>query len=94
MIMNISIRALTFADIPDADRILCAAFRTKDSRATELHRYLTLQSDGWFAAEIENKLVGTVGAVVYDTFAYLGLMAVDPSVQRQGIARQLMQHAL
>jgi predicted N-acetyltransferase YhbS len=92
--MNISIRALTYADIPDADRVICAAFRATDSRATELHRYLTLQSDGWFAAEIENKLVGTVGVVVYDTFAYLGLMAVDPAMHRQGIARKLMQHAL
>ena len=92
--MNLSIRALTIADIGAADQILGAAFRTADSRRPELQRYLGLQPEGWFVAEADGKLVGTVGAVDFGTFAYLGLMAVDPAMQRRGIARALMQHVL
>ena len=92
--MKLAIRALTFADIDEADRILGSAFRTSDSRRAELQLYLALQPDGWFAAECDGKLTGTVGAIDYGAFAYLGMMAVDPPMQRRGIARVLMQHAL
>jgi predicted N-acetyltransferase YhbS len=92
--VNTSIRALALSDIDEADRILSSAFRTSDSRRTELQHYLTLQPNGWFAAECDGKLTGTVGAVNFGEFAYLGMMAVDPPMQRRGIARALMQHAL
>jgi ribosomal protein S18 acetylase RimI-like enzyme len=92
--VNLAIRSLTVADVPDADRVVCAAFRATESRITEIHRYIKLQPDGWFAAQVDGKLVGTVGAVIFNSFAYLGMMAVDPTMHRQGIARKLMQHVL
>jgi len=39
-------------------------------------------------------VVGTVGAMDYGPFAYIGLMAVHPSAQRRGIGLMLMQRLL
>jgi predicted N-acetyltransferase YhbS len=92
--VNISIRQLAAPDFPEADRIIRSAFRTDDNRLAELERYLTFQTNGFFGAECDGKLTGTVGAVDFGAFAYLGMMAVDPSMQRRGIARALMQYIL
>lgn len=92
--VSLSIRNLAASDIDEAGRILGAAFRTSESRREELERYLAMQPDGWFGAEFNGRLVGTVGTVDFGAFAYLGAMAVDPPMQRGGIARALMQQAL
>jgi predicted N-acetyltransferase YhbS len=92
--MNLEIRVMTEADFEAADVILRAAFGTSDSRVADLRRYRGLQPDGWFVAEADGNLAGTVGAVIFGSFAYIGSMAVAPAMQRRGIARALMQHVL
>ena len=92
--MNLSIRLVTEADFEPADVVLRAVFGTPDSRIADLRRYSGLQPDGWFVAEADGKLASTVGAVIFGSFAYIGLMAVTPPMQRRGIARALMQHVL
>ncbi len=92
--MNLVIRRMTEADFESADVVLRAAFGTPDNRIADLRRYSGLQPDGWFVAEVDGNLVGTVGAVIFGSFAYIGLMAVAPAMQRRGIARALMQHVL
>jgi predicted N-acetyltransferase YhbS len=94
MMMDLSIRLMTEADFKQADVVLRAAFGTPDSRLADLRRYSGLQPDGWFVAEVDGELAGTVGAVIFGSFAYIGLMAVAPSMQRRGIARALMQQVL
>ena len=90
----IAIRPLVTADVPAADAILMAAFGGRESRQSDLGRYLAIQPDGWFLATYGGVAAGTVGAMDYGPFAYIGLMAVDPPLQRRGIARALMQHLL
>ncbi|MEW5717418.1 MAG: GNAT family N-acetyltransferase [Chloroflexota bacterium] len=92
--MSLSIREMTEADFESADVVLRAAFGTPDSRIADLRRYSGLQPDGWFVAEVDGKIAGTVGAVIFGSFAYIGLMAVAPAMQRRGIARALMRHVL
>jgi predicted N-acetyltransferase YhbS len=92
--MNLSIRLMTESDFELADVVLRAAFGTPDSRIADLRRYSGLQPDGWFIAEVDGALVGTIGAVIFGSFAYIGLMAVAPPMRRRGIARALMQHVL
>lgn len=92
--MKPEICTLTSHDIPAADTILCMAFGTPGSRAEELHRCLSLQPDGWLLALIDGEPVGMVGAIDYGPFAWVGLMAVHPKVQRQGIGYLLMSHIL
>ena len=92
--MPLSIRLMTEGDLARADVVLRAAFGTPDSRIPDLRRYCSLQPDGWFVAEADGELAGTVGVVILGSFAYIGSMAVAPALQRRGIARALMQHVL
>lgn len=92
--MNIEIRPLTQNDIPAADRVLSLAFGTPGSRAEDLRRCLALQPDGWRMASCDGQLVGTVGAVDYGSFAWIGLMAVHPDQQQHGIGGLLMADIL
>ncbi len=84
------IRLLTPSDVPAADAVLMAAFDGAESRAVDLRRYLEFQPDGWLIAERDGRLVGMGGAVDYGAYAFIGLVAVDPACQRQGIGRALM----
>jgi len=92
--MDIAIRQWTEADITIADDIQGSAFGIPESRAAELARHLALQPDGWFLATLGDTPVGTVGAVDYGPFAYIGLMTVRPEYQRRGIGHALMQRLL
>lgn len=92
--MNPLIRPLTDADLESADEILKLAFGGSTSRLHDLQLYCQMQPDGWFLALQGEYPVGMVGAINYGTFAYIGLMAVRPDVQRQGIGMSLMQFLL
>jgi predicted N-acetyltransferase YhbS len=92
--MTVSIRDLTDADLDAADAILNLAFQSTASHLNELRLYRRLQPDGLVVASQEGNLVGMVGAVSYGTMAHIGLMAVHPEYQRQGIGLVLMQFIL
>jgi len=50
---------------------------------------------GFFCAELDGKIVGTVSIVNYgDRFAFGGLYIVDPAYREHGIGMQLYHHAL
>lgn len=90
----IAIRSLTVADLEVADDVLKAAFRASDSFQADLQRYMTIQPDGWLCATCTGAPAGMVGAIDYSRFAYIGLMAVHPTLQGRGIGRTLLQHLL
>lgn len=93
--MTISIRSITEADLDAADVVLEAAYGPSGGRRKErMRRYLSLQPDGWLLALLDDVVVGTVGAIDYGPFAYIGLMAVHPSALRRGIGLMLMQRLL
>jgi GNAT superfamily N-acetyltransferase len=91
---NFRIKNLQEYEIPLANRILQAAFGKSEDRQAELRRILSLQPDGFFIAYLVAEAIGTVCAVDYGNFAYIGMMAVLPEVQGRGYGRALMESAL
>ena len=89
-----SIRPLQDFHLPAADEVLRLAFRGSASRLEDLRLYRRIQPEGWFAAFQQERLVGMVGAACYGAFAHVGLMAVRPDCQRQGLGRLLMEFLL
>jgi GNAT superfamily N-acetyltransferase len=92
--MSIVITTLTDADVEAAANILDSAFGPSDSYVGTVQRFLALQPDGCLIARFDGVPAGTVGAINYGDFAYIGLMAVDQAMQRRGIARKLMDDLL
>ena len=92
--MTLSIRDFVDADLETADAVLKLAFQGTTSRLHDLRFYRQIQPDGWFVASQEGHFVGMVGATRYGAFAHVGLMAVHPDVQRQGVGFALMQFLL
>ncbi len=92
--MKIEILPLTHDDIPAADRVLTLAFGRSGNWSDDLRFYMAMQPDGWLKAAHDGVLVGTVGAVDYGPFAWIGLMSVHPDQQSQGIGRLLMDHIM
>jgi GNAT superfamily N-acetyltransferase len=92
---RIEIRNLAVTDIEAINEVLTLAYGPSPVRKATLRRGIGLQPDGWFVAlRRDGAPVGMVGAVDYGPFAYIGLMAVHPDMQRQGIAMALMQRLL
>jgi ribosomal protein S18 acetylase RimI-like enzyme len=92
--VSISIRPLLDTDLETAEALLNLSFQSSVNRLHELRLYRQMQPDGWFAATRGEKLIGMVGAVNYGPFAHVGLMAVHPEAQRQGVGLALMQFLL
>lgn len=92
--MEIEIRKLTLEDIPEADRVMNLAFGSVGSRASEIQRFITAQPEGWLAAWQGSELAALGGAIDYGSFAWIGLMAVRPERQRQGLGHLLMERIL
>jgi len=92
--MSILVRLATENDLPAADELLRAAFARPTDFIPHLRLHRAMQPDMLWLAEDDGQLVGSVAAVDYDGVAYIGLMAVHPSRQRQGIAQRLVTHLL
>jgi GNAT superfamily N-acetyltransferase len=90
----VRIRPLLAADIAGADDVLRDAFGALVSFAPRLRRYLAIQPDGWLVAEEGGTLIGMVGAIDYQSFAYVGMMGVRPDRQGRGVGRRLLASLL
>lgn len=91
--MTIAIHTLTAADLDRADAIQQAAYGG-GSRKDRLQLYLSLQPDGWLLATLDGEPAGIAGGANYGTVGHIGLVAVDPSKQRRGVALALMEQLL
>jgi GNAT superfamily N-acetyltransferase len=91
--MTIEIHTLTAADLDRADAIQQAAYGG-GSRKDRLQLYLSLQPDGWLLATLDGEPAGIAGGTNYGTVGHIGLVAVDPSKQRRGVALALMEYLL
>ncbi len=87
---DVVLRRLTEADIEAADEILCSAFATTDSRVPEIARYLALPGVDVLLASMGERPVGMVGAIDYDRYSYIGMMAVHPAAQHRGVGSLLI----
>ena len=90
--MSTTIRQMTIADIPAGMRLKELAGWNQTT--TDWHRFFRLQSDGWFAAEVDGEFVGTVAAFIFGNVAWIALVLVDPEYRRHGIGTALMNRAL
>ncbi len=92
--MTIVMQPITLESVSIADPILMEAYNSGHSLQEELEFYVRLQPDGWFFVVDNGKPVGVGGVVNYGAFAYIGLVAVSPSVQRRGMGGMLMEHLI
>lgn len=88
------ITQITQANMPEADDILCSAFESNCSMMADLHRLLQIEPGGYLLGYYEEMPSGTVGAINYGPFSYLGMMAVTRKAQHRGIGRGLLDEIL
>jgi len=91
---TIEIRNMKEDDFLDAEQLLLAGYGGSPGRIPELKRLMEIQPDGWFIALRDGQPSGMGGAVIYDHFAYIGMMVVLPHLQRQGIGRRIFETIL
>ena len=92
--MSLSISPLTNADLTETAEVVKAAYNVPYSRKDSLQLYLALPSGGSFIAKNNGSVVGFGGVLDYGPFAYIGLMSVHPSMQKQGIGGLLLERLL
>jgi GNAT superfamily N-acetyltransferase len=85
--------AHTDAELRRVDELLMLAYDAP-SRRRELELYLSAQPDGWFVIEEDSEIVAAAGAIDYDGFCWIGLVATHPAVQGRGLATRLSKHML
>jgi predicted N-acetyltransferase YhbS len=88
--MSLTVQPLTDELLDEANRVMMAAFRSS-SRRDELAFYQSLKPNAWLMATVDDAVAGMGGVTCYGSFAWLGLMAVDPAMQRRGIGQALVE---
>jgi GNAT superfamily N-acetyltransferase len=61
---------------------------------SDWRRFLDMQPDGCFVAELDGVPVGTTNTCIFDSVAWVAMVLVDTEVRSRGIGKALMQHAL
>ena len=89
--MSFVVQPFTESDTEAADIVLRAAFKTSYGRKDNLRCYLQIQPSRAFVARKDEEIVGFGGAMDFGRFAYIGLMGVDPKVQRQGVGGMILR---
>lgn len=90
---TITVRRLTSADLDAATALMAPAFGPAPWQEV-VRRHLGLQPEGLLLAERAGQTLGMVSGLDYGPFAYIGMLAVHPAAQRQGVARALMSAML
>lgn len=92
--MDIVIARLTSDDLAATGEVIKLAYNIPGSREDTLRRYLALQPEGAVVAKSGDTVVGFGDAFDYGPFAYIGMIATHPSMQRQGIGQHIMEYLL
>jgi GNAT superfamily N-acetyltransferase len=80
----------TDSEMTKVDQLLMLAFGST-SRRTELELYTTVQPDGWFVIEDDDRIVAVAGCMVYGSFSWVGLVGTHPAARGRGLATQLSE---
>jgi predicted N-acetyltransferase YhbS len=81
-------------DIEALDALYRESYRRETSFVERVRRYSAIEPTGWFVLELDGALAGAVGVMIHGEASWLGLMAVHPARQGQGLGRALLDHAL
>jgi GNAT superfamily N-acetyltransferase len=88
----IDIRRMTAADIPLGMRLKEQA--GWNQTVADWQRYLDLEPEGCFVAELDREAVGTTTTCVFGVIGWIAMVLVDARVRGLGIGSALMRHAL
>jgi GNAT superfamily N-acetyltransferase len=86
------IRPLTFADVPAALRLSGAS--GWNQRDADWLRFLFMQPDGCFLAEVDGAIVGTACGCIFGEVAWVALVLVDAAHRSRGIGSALTRRVL
>ncbi|MFH1268217.1 MAG: GNAT family N-acetyltransferase [Planctomycetota bacterium] len=88
----IRIRTMTAADVPLGMRLRGqAGFNQTEA---DWRRFLDLEPEGCFVAELDGEPAGTVTNCVFDSVGWIAMLLVDQRVRGRGIGTRLTEHAL
>ncbi len=90
---SIHIRTFTDADVPLGMELKALA-RWNQVEA-DWRRFLAMQPDGCFVAEIDGHPAGTATTIAYgQRFGWVGMVLVHPERRRRGIGSALLEHCI
>lgn len=91
--MNVRLRAMTLADIPEGMRLKDLA--GWNQTAVDWQRFLSASPEGCFVAESNGRVIGTSTTIVYEgRFAWIGMVIVDSELRGRGIGTALLERAI
>ena len=93
-VVTFVLEPLTWLDMNEVDLVLKAAFKTSYSRMDNLRRYLDIQPSLALVGKEGDEIIAFGATRDYGPFAYIGLMAALPSVQRRGAGRLILEQIL
>ena len=88
----IQIRRMTLADVGLGMRLKTQVGWNQS--ASDWQRFLRMQPDGCFVAEVDGQAVGTTVTCVFGSIAWLAMVLVEESLRGRGIGKTLVGHAL
>jgi GNAT superfamily N-acetyltransferase len=88
----IQIRDMTASDVALGVRLVREA--NWNQTEADWSRFLSLQPDGCFVAEVDGVPVGTTTTCQFGPVAWIAMVLVLQEYRRRGIATRLMEHAL
>ncbi len=88
----IHLRLMTVADLPLGMRLKAQAGWNQVE--ADWLRFLDLEPEGAFVAELDGSPVGTLVVCIFGPVAWIAMVLVDTAVRRRGLGRALMEHAL
>lgn len=87
------IRGLTEADLGFAGQVREIA--GWNQLPVDWRRFIDLEPDGCFLAEVDGKPAGTATTTCYDgALAWIGMVLVHPDFRRRGIGTELLEHCI
>lgn len=86
------VRPMTAADVPLGLRLGGQAGWNQTE--ADWRRFLALQPDGCFVAELDGAAAGTAAAFVFGPVAWVAMVLVEESLRGRGVGGALMRHAL
>ena len=87
-----TIRPMTVADLPRGLELSRQAGWNQIE--SDWRRFLDLEPEGCFVAELDEAPVGTTTTCIFGPVAWIAMVLVDVEARRQGIGSALLRHAL